>query len=297
MKFSVRASLFIFFCFVLALFFFNSIRALTVFAMDMDNTNASQILLIPFISATLIWLNRTNIFRNVSYSVVPGIAVEIAGLGLVAAGKVWGPHLVTGDRLALMTAGLLVFWFGGFLFFFGLSPAREGAFPLALLLFCMPIPSPILEPTIDLLRRGSTEMAFVILKLAGMPVYRQGFVFTLPDLLIEVAPECSGIRSFISLFILSLIAGHMFLNSVWRWFALLLASVPIMVFKNGLRISVLSFLAVHVDKQILTSNLHREGGIPFFAVGLLLIYPIFMMLVKSEKKSATTLQIAREADV
>jgi hypothetical protein len=61
---------------------------------------------------------------------------------------------------------------------------------------------------------------------------------------------------------------------------------------------VLSLLAVHVDKGILESRLHREGGIPFFALGLVLIYPILTMLIKSERKTpSVVLSAVPEADV
>ena len=71
---------------------------------------------------------------------------------------------------------------------------------------------------------------------------------------------------------------------------MLVAAIPILIFKNALRISVLSLLAVHLDKRILTSALHREGGIPFFVLGLLFIYPVLVMLVKSERKKTATQQ-------
>jgi len=63
-----------------------------------------------------------------------------------------------------------------------------------------------------------------------------------------------------------------------------IAAIPVLLFKNALRIATLSFLAVHVDHSILTSQLHREGGIPFFVLGLLLLYPVLVILIKSENK-------------
>jgi exosortase len=166
--------------------------------------------------------------------------------------------------------------------FYGRSAFTAALFPLIFLVFCIPIPSFILARTIDFLRRGSADVAFILFRLIGMPVYRQGFTFTLPDLVIEVAPQCSGIRAGISLLILDVLAGHLFLRSWWRCGVLIIATIPILIFKNALRIGVLSYLAVHVDKAILASRLHREGGIPFFALGLIMIYPIFALLMRSE---------------
>jgi exosortase len=134
------------------------------------------------------------------------------------------------------------------------------------------------------LQRGSAGVAFVLLKLTGTLVHREGFVFQIPGLAFVVAPECSGIRSGIRLFIASNLAGHLLLRSWWRRGALVLAAIPILIFKNALRIATLSMLAIHFDKRILTGRLHTEGRIPFFILGLFLIYPFLALLVKSDRK-------------
>jgi exosortase/archaeosortase family protein len=62
-------------------------------------------------------------------------------------------------------------------------------------------------------------------------------------------------------------------------------AIPIMIFKNAVRIATLSLGSVYVDPSIIESRLHREGGIPFFLLALVLIYPVVRMLMKSEKKA------------
>jgi len=89
--------------------------------------------------------------------------------------------------------------------------------------------------------------------------------------------------------ILGLIAGNMLLRSNWRRIALILVAIPVMIFKNALRIATLSLLTIHVDPGILASRLHKEGGIPFFIVGLVLLYPFLAMLVRSERRNRTAL--------
>src|SRR5262249_28522318 len=148
--------------------------------------------------------------------------------------------------------------------------------------FAIPIPSAILARTIAVLQSGSADMAYVLVKLSGTPVYRQGFLFAMPDLVVEVAPACSGIRSSVAILLASLIAGHLFLRSSWRKIVLLIVALPLLLFKNAVRIAVLCLLTVHYDPRILASRLHQEGGIPTFMFGLILLYPVLMMLVKSE---------------
>ena len=285
MKLSSRTLLFMLSALLVTAMMAGPLWALMNYALNRENTHASQIVLIPFISAALIYMNRQNIFRSVHFSVVPAAVLLISGLLLLIAGKTVGVGLKENDHLALVAASVVFLWLGCFLLFYGTTAFRTAIFPLLFLAFFIPIPTAILSPTITILRRGSAEMAYVILKLSGTPVLRESaYVIRLPDLVIEVAEECSGIRSGISLLMSGLLAGHLFLRSTWRRVLLVIAAIPVLLFKNALRIATLSFLAVHVDHSILTSQLHREGGIPFFVLGLLLLYPVLVILIKSENK-------------
>jgi len=285
MKLSSRTLLFMLSALLVPALMAGPLWALMNYALNRENTHASQIVLIPFISAALIYMNRQNIFRSVHFSVVPAAVLLISGLLLLIAGKTVGVGLKENDHLALVAASVVFLWLGCFLLFYGTTAFRTAIFPLLFLAFFIPIPTAILSPTITILRRGSAEMAYVILKLSGTPVLRESaYVIRLPDLVIEVAEECSGIRSGISLLMSGLLAGHLFLRSTWRRVLLVIAAIPVLLFKNALRIATLSFLAVHVDHSILTSQLHREGGIPFFVLGLLLLYPVLVILIKSENK-------------
>jgi len=285
MKIASRNVLFALYVLGVAVVLAGPLMALFDYALDRDNTHASQIVLIPIISAALIYINRKNIFSSVRYSPLPGLLVLLSGAGLLFAGYTVGSSLEEGDRLALMAASAVVLWLGGFLLFYGTAAFKTAIFPLLFMGFFIPIPSVVLNGVITVLQRGSAEMSFVILKLSGTPVLRESaYIFRLPDLVIEVAPECSGIRSGISMLISSLLAGHLFLRSTWRRGVLVAVAVPVLILKNALRIGTLAYLAVHVDQRILTSQLHREGGIPFFVLGLLLLYPVLALLIKSENK-------------
>ena len=260
------------------------ILGLIRFALDPANTAASQIVLIPFISATLIYWDRKNIFRCVRHSLVPGATAIVFGFALLIGGSTLGARLAEDDHLALVASSLIILWLGGFLFFYGTDAFGRALFPLLFLAFCVPIPTMVLYRTISALQHASAQTAFVLLKLTGTPVYREGSVLAMPGLTIEVAPECSGIRSSIGVFILTLLAGHFLLRSWWRRAVLVIAAMPIVILKNAIRIGTLSLLTIHVDRRIIESRLHHDGGFVFFFLGLLLLYPILMMLVKSEGK-------------
>lgn len=280
---AVRTVLFLVFLLALLASTSGAIKALITYASDWDNHNASQALMIPLMTAVLIYIRRKAIFERVRYDVLPGALIMIAGAALLVFGRTANLNWQVSDQLSLSIFSILVILWGGFVAFYGTSAFKAGLFPLLFLVFCMPIPSPVMDRTIYVLQHGSADTAYVLLKLTGMPIYKDDVLFTLPGLVVEVAPECSGIRSGISLLILCLFTGNMVLRSWPRKLVLVLAAIPILIFKNALRIGTLSYLAVHVDHQILTSRLHREGGIPFFVVGLLLLYPVLQYLIKSEQ--------------
>ena len=132
------------------------------------------------------------------------------------------------------------------------------------------------------LTSGSAEAANGFFKLTGVPVLREGFTFHLPGMNIEVAKQCSGIRSSLSLVITCIVAGELFLQTGWKKLILVLLAIPITIIKNGLRIATLSLLGTYVDPRILSSDLHERGGIPFFILALLVMAPILFWLRKTE---------------
>ena len=100
---------------------------------------------------------------------------------------------------------------------------------------------------------------------------------------IQVAKECSGIRSSLGLFITGILAGHLFLRTGWKKFILILFIYPITVLKNGIRIVTLSSLAVYVDERFITQSfLHRSGGFLFYIPALFLLGIVLWWLRKTE---------------
>jgi len=136
---------------------------------------------------------------------------------------------------------------------------------------------------IRVLQLGSAEFVAFLFQFTGMPILRDACVFHLPGISIEVAPQCSGIRSSLALVITCVLAGHMFLRTTWKKAVLVLAVIPITMLKNGIRIVTLSVLAVYVDRGFLESSLHRDGGIVFFILALCLMAPILFVLRKGER--------------
>ena len=253
--------------------YFGVVRALI--ALAWGNPTASHVVGVPLVTLALIYENREAVFSSVRPAKLIGTSVILGGVALSIVG-----HFAS--SLSVEVAGLVASWVGGFLLFFGTAPARAALFPLAFLAFTIPIPKVVVDAMTSVLKTGSAEAVASLFTLAGTPFYRQGFVFSLPTFAIEIADECSGIRSSIALLLTSLLAGHWLLRSPWTRTFVVMAILPIAILKNGIRIVSLSLLAEHVDPSFLTGQLHHEGGIVFFLLTLVLMVPVIIGLRWSE---------------
>lgn len=260
--------------------FWRSLIALLHAALHFDF--CSQILIVPFVVGFLIATRRKQIFRNVRSSLPLGGAIFLAGVGIWwLAGRQVG-MLGSYDSLSLATLGIVLVWIAGFCTLYGTAALRGAIFPLGFLLFAIPIPQGLLDRLVFYLQWGSTAIAHRLFEIAGVPVMQHGFVLYLPGLTIEVAKECSSIRSSIALVITCLLAGYLFLRSPGKRLALVLLALPLSVFKNGVRIVTLSLLSIYVNPAFMTSDLHRDGGFLFFLLALAILYPLFRWFEKLE---------------
>jgi exosortase len=243
----------------------------------------THVILIPLVSAYLVFTRRREIFEKIGYAFAPGGAVAGLGLLLLALAAILGSGWGKNDYYALVACSTVLIVIGAFIALFGLRAFGAARFPLLFLVFMVPLPTVVEYWVIRVLQLGSTEFVALLFSLTGAPVLREGCIFQLPGVAIEVAPQCSGIRSSMALVVTCVLAGHMFLKTTWKKIVLVLVVIPITMFKNGIRIVSLSLLGVYVDRGFLTSSLHTDGGILFFILALLLMAPILFVLRKSER--------------
>jgi exosortase len=266
------------------------VRPLTAFvSYSLSNDNASHLVLIPFISAWIIFLGRDRIFKAPGSDPSRASLLLAAGAALALAALSWGSRWSALNQLSVYIFALILLWAGGFSFFFGQETLRRAQFPFFFLLLTVPIPDFILDKAIYLLQKGSTEIAAVLFDWSGVPVLREGFVFHLARANIEVASECSGIRSSLALLILAILVAYFYLDTFWKRAVLVVAGLFVMILKNGVRIVTLTLLASYVDPAFLYGRLHREGGVVFFLLGLLLLAPLVWLLQRAKPKVSSPL--------
>jgi exosortase len=257
----------------------------SVIAYASRNDDASHIFIIPILAAGVLYLDHERVFRRVSFDVsaASGLAASGAAIALLA----WREQIGAGtnEQLTLYMLALVVLWVAGFALFFGRAALLEGRFALLFLSLTVPLPEVLLSRAIYWLQAGSAAVVAILFDAVNLPYLRSGFVFHTAHINIEIAQECSGIRSSMAVLILALLAAHFYLRSGWRQAVFVVCSLFVMIIKNGVRIAVLTLLAIHVDPSFLFGRLHHDGGVVFFLLGLALLVPVLWLLSRGEGRN------------
>lgn len=271
------------------LLFWTPLKDLALFETTHDY--GSHIFLIVPISVYLIYLKASQVFAKVQSDVVPSLVIFLAGGGLK-----WAAHALNArggsEYLGLEIAALLLFWMAAFIVCYGMHAIRAALFPFLFLLLMVPAPDFLVQNAISSLQIGSATVAFWAFKIFNVPVFREGLVFHIPTLDLEVARECSGIRSSVVLLITTLLLGEFVLRTFWSKTILVVSLIPIVVLKNGLRIVTISALTIYFNRGFLHGWLHQSGGIVFYLLGLLALIPMLKLLKTLEMRSSDVRSVA-----
>jgi len=194
------------------------------------------------------------------------------------------PWMTADLRLTINMLALVTWWVGAFVFCFGTKAARAMLFPLCFLFWMVPIPSVALNRIVQWLQQGSALATRLLFTTAGVPVTREGLMLSIPGLTVEVAQECSSIRSSLMLLVTAMVLAQILLRSPWRKALVILLAVPLSVAKNGLRIFTIAMLGTRVDPGFLTGRLHHDGGIVFFSITLIAVFILLWILRRTEDR-------------
>ncbi|HSZ61465.1 MAG TPA: exosortase/archaeosortase family protein [Terriglobales bacterium] len=261
----------------------------------LGNDAYTHIILIVPLSAVLIILDAKT--RRIDGRPGYGLGlVLIVAAALIRGYARWG--MVAGQediRLTLAMFALVAWLMGSVVLCFGERTFRQFLFPLCFLFLIVPIPDFVLKWIVEFLQQQSAVAARLMFRAAGVPVTQDGIMLSIPGLDIEVATECSSIRSSLMLMVTTLVFAQLFLRSWWRKVMLVAMAIPLSVAKNGLRIFTIGELGTRVDPGFLNGRFHRNGGIVFFAISVLGVAVLLWILRWTELRGpASTLHAVAE---
>jgi exosortase C (VPDSG-CTERM-specific) len=238
--------------------------------------------LIPAMCLYLVWIGRKQVVLTPvnRKDLITGAVLLSFGVGLLMLGYSAAPLQ---DRLARLISSFAALVLALAAVCFGAGALRPLWLPGALLFFSAPLPQAFELGLESFLQRASADSASALFALTGVPMVRQGMFLHLPGIILEVARECSGIRSTLILFISSLVAGYLFLNSPGHRMILAALVVPLGILRNGFRILTIGILCVHVDPAMINSWVHKQGGPLFFALSLIPFAMVLLLLWRRER--------------
>ena len=153
-----------------------------------DDPNYSHGFLVPVFSAYLVWQRRAALTAEVPRgSWRAGLPVLLVGLALLVLGEVGAERFLAASSLVVVLAAFMLLHLGP-------AIARRLAFPLAYLLFAIPIPAVAFYAIAFPLQQLSATNAAWTLDLLGVPVMLDGNVIHLSQITLGVTEACSGIR-------------------------------------------------------------------------------------------------------
>lgn len=236
--------------------------------------------LVPFFSVFLVWDRRKVLRATPLRQSWAGIPLIVLGLLILFVG-VYGAELFSSRfSFILLLAGLI--WT-----FLGSKMLRELWFPLAVLLLAIPLPAIVFNRITFPLQLLASRVASDILPMLNVPVLREGNVIELPIMRLEVAEACSGIRSLMSLFTLSVFYGYFTERTTARRWTLALASLPIAVAANVARIVGTGLCVQYWDPSKALGFFHEFSGWVMFLVSLGCLYVVHrLMELVPERKVA-----------
>lgn len=204
------------------------------------------------------------VLRRVWHTLPPITRPRNSGFALVAfallvylLGSLTGDVFVLRASLPLLLAGLI-------LALLGAEHLRRLFAPLALIALAIPLPAVLVTDLTLPLQLIASRVAAVSLAASGIHVVRDGNLLTLPNITLEVAEACNGLRSVVSLVAVAAVCSAVIPLNWWRTTITIVAAIPIAVVGNGLRVAATGVLATRFGEAAVKGTIHELTGVVAF---------------------------------
>jgi exosortase len=229
----------------------------------MDDGDMSHGFFVPAVAAFLVWGRKEEILAGPNERNYWGLVLMVLAAAQYVIGHLGAENFIQRTSIILSLAGM-VFFLGSW------RLLKILAFPLALLLFMVPLPSVIYNRITFPLQIFASQVAENTLLLLEIPVLRDGNVLELADHRLSVVEACSGIRSLMSLTFLSLVYGYFYEQRNWLRLVLLLSTIPIAIAANAFRVSATGVLYEY-KKEWAEGFFHSAEGWVIFMIALAIL--------------------------
>lgn len=228
---------------------------------------------VPLISLYLLWRRRDLIGAAALGSSRTGLALLTAALAILVAGSVGGETFLSRVSLPLALLGVT-------LFLVGPRVTRHVWPAIAYLVFMVPLPYLTLKAVMDPSRLFEAATTARALRWLGVPVVQQGVMLHLPRLTLEIAEDCSSVRTVAALVALGVAYAQIGPRPTWVRVALTLSAAPLGLASNIVRLVLTGLGAHHLGPVALDSVFHQFSGTTVFLATVVLLVALDRLLVR-----------------
>ncbi len=247
---------------------------------SIDDNYSHGFLIVP-LAAYFAWERRARFREAAARPSWLGLVVVLGALASLVAG-------ILGSELFMTRISLLGMIAGTLLFLCGWQHLKVMLFPILFLLLMIPIPAIIFNQIAFPLQLLASRFGEVALLACQVPVLREGNVINLANTSLEVAEACSGIRSLVSLLTLGIVYGYFTDSRIWFRTALALATVPIAILANGIRVAGTGIAAQFYGPEAAQGFFHTFSGWLVFLAAFLLLFVVqrFLLCIAPNRSEA-----------
>lgn len=245
---------------------------------------------IPLISLWILWQRREQLAASTGAPSFWGVIAIIVAVAMLLLGELTAIFLLIQLAFLLVLVGLVLCYGGS-------SLLKLCILPIALLLFCIPMPYFVDSQLSWRLQLLSSNLGVGFLRLMNYSVFLEGNVIDLGVYKLQVVEACSGLRYLYPLLSLGFLMAYMY-PAALGWRALVfLSTVPITVLTNSFRIAMVGVLVERWGSGMADGFLHYfEGWIIFIVCQLLLMGEIWLIERFGQRRSVIEVQQFPEVD-
>ena len=222
--------------------------------------------LIPVVFVYIVYKKRFDIVEKISHTSWFGLFPVSLGVLFLLFGELGGEYLISYLSLWLMFIGYFWLQWGG-------KKLKSVFFPFFFLLTMFPPPSYIYSRLTLQMQLLSSRIAEFFLHIFGFPAYREGNVIDIGNTKLQVVAACSGLRYLIPMLIVGLLIGYIMKTSRrWRRMVVVVVTIPLAIFMNGVRLFSTGFLAREFGGWIVDGIWHDILGWCIFVFSILLLF-------------------------
>jgi len=152
----------------------------------------------------------------------------------------------------------------------GTPIARFLAFPIGFLLLAVPVGEGLIYPLMNF----TADFTVRMLRLTGIPVFRDGIFFSIPSGDWSVVEACSGVRYLIASVTLGVLYAYLTYTKLWKQLIFVGISIVVPIFANGLRAYMIVMIAHLTDMKYAVGIDHLIYGWVFFGVVVTILFAI-----------------------